>query len=481
MPAWSKRNAFRLAAIAVWRRKAAGRKGAARRPAAKGLRTAPLPGIMGADMAFPWTEVAIILALIALNGFFAAAELAIVSARRARLQIMERAHVRGARTALQLQSEQGRFLSAVQIGITLVGVANGAFSGANLAGPAGGWLAGLGVPLAWSAEAGFALVIVTITYLTLIAGELVPKQLSLRAPERIAVAVAPVMALVTRFTSPFVTLLDASTAVIFRLLGVSRGGDSSVTEEELRHVVAEAESAGVIEGKERELISGIMRFADRQVRGVMTPRPEVDWIDIAASIDDVRARLISTPHSRLVAGEGSIDRIVGVIQARDVLAALLEDRPIDIASLVCKAPVLPDVADATVALAALRNAAVPMAIVVDEYGHFEGVVTPADLLAAIAGEFRSDMDEGHDPAIVVRADGSYLVSGSLPADELAERLGFTLDDERDFQTVAGLALSELEHIPVTGETFLAHGFRFEIVDMDGRKIDKIMVARVEIA
>jgi len=429
-------------------------------------------------MSFPWTEVAIILALIALNGFFAGAELAIVSARRARLQIMERAHVRGARTALKLQAAQGRFLSAVQIGITLVGVANGAFSGASLAGPAGVWLEGLGVPAKWSSEAGFAFVIVIVTYLSLIIGELVPKQLSLRAPERIAVAVAPIMDLVTRITSPFVTLLDASTAVIFRLLGVSRDGDTSVTEEELRHVVAEAESAGVIEGKERELISGIMRFADRQVRGVMTPRPEVDWIDIAASEEDVRMRLISTPHTRLAVGEGSIDRIVGVIQARDALAALLEGRPIDLAALVRKAPVLPDVADATVALAALRDAAVPMAIVVDEYGHFEGVVTPADLLAAIAGEFRSDMDEGHDPAIVVREDGSYLVSGSLPADELAERLGFVLDDERDFQTVAGLALAELERIPVTGEVFEAHGFRFEVVDMDGRKIDKIMVAKV---
>lgn len=430
-------------------------------------------------MDMPWTDVAIIVALIALNGFFAGAELAIVSARRARLQVMERAHVRGARTALRLQEEQGRFLSAVQIGITLVGVANGAFSGASLAGPAGQWLAGLGVPPRFAPQAGFAFVIIVVTYLSLIIGELVPKQLALRSPERIAVFVAPVMDLVTRFTSPFVSLLDASTALIFRLMGIRREGDSSVTEEELRHVVAEAESAGVIEEKERELISGIMRLADRQVRGVMTPRPEVDWIDMAATTEVIRDRLVATPHTRLVVGDGSIDRIVGVLQARDALAALLEGGPLDLARLARRAPAIPDVADATVALAALRDADVPMAIVVDEYGHFEGVVTPADLLAAIAGEFRSDRDEGHDPAVVERADGSWLVSGSLAADELAERLGFPLEDERDFQTVAGFVLAELEHIPTTGESFEAHGLRFEVADMDGRKIDKLIVTRVE--
>jgi putative hemolysin len=432
-------------------------------------------------MDFPWTDVAVILALIALNGFFAGAELAIVSARKARLLVMERAHVRGARTALKLQESQGRFLSAVQIGITLVGVANGAFSGASLAGPTGAWLAALGVPERFAPQSGFALVILIVTYLSLIIGELVPKQLALRSPERIAVIVAPVMDFVTRLTSPFVTLLDASTGVIFRLLGLDREGDQSVTEEELRHVVQEAEEAGVIEGKERELISGIMRLADRQVRGVMTPRPEVDWIDINASDADVRARLISTPHTRIVVGEGSIDRILGVIQARDALAAFLEGKPLELASLVRKAPVVPDVADATAALAALRDADVPMAVVVDEYGHFEGVVTPADLLAAIAGEFRSDMDDVHDPALFERADGSWLISGGLAADELAERLGFRLEDERDYQTVAGLVLAELRRIPATGDCFEAHGYRFEVVDMDGRKIDKLIVSRLEVS
>ncbi len=428
-------------------------------------------------MAIPWTDIAIILALIALNGFFAGAELAIVSSRRTRLQVMERAKVRGAATALALHADQGRFLSAVQIGITLVGIANGAVSGASLAGPAGGLLVRLGVPPGWANEAGLALVIVLVTYLSLIIGELVPKQLALRSPERIAVVVAPVIQLLTRLTAPVVSLLDATSAIIFRLLGISRDHADSVTEEELRHMVAEAEVAGVIEEDERDLISGIMRLADRPVRGVMTPRPEVDWIDLHASDDSIRDHLMQTPHTRIVVGDGTIDSIVGVIQARDALAAILGGGRVDLAALLRKAPLVPDVADATVALAALRDAAVPMAMVIDEYGHFEGVVTPADLLAAIAGEFRSDMDEGHDPALVARDDGSWLVSGSLAVDEFAERLDFQLPELRDYQTVAGLALALLEHIPTSGETFVEQGLRFEIVDMDGRRIDKLIVSR----
>jgi len=420
-------------------------------------------------------DVAVILALVALNGFFAAAELAVVSARPARLQALAAEGRRGAAAALRLASAPGRFLSAVQVGITLVGIASGAYSGASLAGPAGDGLRQLGVPAVLASQLGFLLVILAVTSLSLIVGELVPKQLALRAPEPMACAVASVMTALTAVLAPVVVLLDAATAAIFRLFRLSREPTARVTEAELRMLVAEAEKAGVIEGSERELISGIMRLADRQVRGVMTPRVEVDWIDLAAGPEAIRATLVASPHTRLPVADGSVDRIVGVVQARDVLVALLEGRPLDLAALARKAPVIPDVAEAGAALAALRDSPVPMAIVVDEYGHFEGVVTPADLLAAIAGEFRSDLLEGDDPPIVEREDGSLLVAGSVPADELAERLGFPLDEERDYQTVAGFALAALEHIPVTGEAFEAHGWRFEVVDMDGRKIDRLLV------
>jgi putative hemolysin len=427
---------------------------------------------------FPWGDIAIILGLITLNGFFAGAELAIVSSRPARLQALAQSGRRGAETAIRLASEPGRFLSTVQIGITLVGIASGAYSGASLAGPAGELLAGAGVPAALSAQVGFVLVIVAVTYVTLIVGELVPKQLALRAPERIACTVAPFMAAMTLVLAPFVLLLDASSAAVFPIFGLARESREQVTEEELRSLVAEAESAGVIEVSERELISGIMRLADRQVRGVMTPRVDVDWIDLAASPEVVKAVLTESPHTRLPVADGTVDRIIGVIQARDAMVALLEGRPLDLAALARQAPVVPDVSDASVALAALRDSPVPMAIVVDEYGHFEGVVTPADLLAAIAGEFRSDIDEGNDPAIVTREDGSLLVAGSVPVDEMAELLGFRLEDERDYHTAAGFVLAELEHIPRTGEQFEAHGYRFEVVDMDGRKIDRLLVSRI---
>lgn len=429
--------------------------------------------------AFPWGDVALILLLILLNGLFAGAELAIVSARKPRLQLLVKSGVRGAATALALHEEPGRFLSAVQVGITLVGIGNGAFSGARLGGPVAERLAVLGVPESLASPVALGAVIVVVTYLSLIVGELVPKQLALRSPERIAARVAPGMAALARLFMPVVSLLDASTALVFRLLGLSREGETSVTEEELRSVVAEAESAGVIEEKERALITGIMRMADRSARGVMTPRVEVDWIDADAPEELIRARLRETPHSRLVLAEGAVDRPIGIIQSRDVLAALIAGGPLDLRQLMRKAPVVPDVADSMAVLTALRDSGVPMAFVVDEYGHFEGVVTPSDLLAAIAGEFRSDLDEGEEPSVVTRDDGSLLVAGGMPADELAERLGFALAEERDYETVAGFVLAELEHIPETGEHFDAHGFRFEVVDMDGRKIDKLLVRRVD--
>ena len=427
---------------------------------------------------FPWLDVAIIFALIALNGFFALSELAIVSARRPRLQAMEKAKRRGAATALKLQSDPGKFLSSVQIGITLVGILAGAYSGATLGGPVAERLELAGLDPENAADVGFAIVIALTTYFSLIVGELIPKQFALRSPEPIAAAVAPVMALVARVGAPLVWLLDQSIGLVFRMLGLQRESDSAVTAEELHLVVAEATTAGVIEESERAMISGVMRLADRPVRAVMTPRGQVDWLEADSDEATVRAALIATPHTRLPIAEGTVDTIIGVVQARDVLAALLEGKPLDLRGLVRQVAVVPDLMDAMDALAALRHAEVPMALVHDEYGHFEGVVTPADLLAAIAGAFRSDVDVGTDPPAVEREDGSWLLSGSLPADEMAERLGIDLADDRDYHTVAGYVLDQLRHLPETGEAFTAGPWRFEVVDMDGRKVDKVLASCV---
>jgi putative hemolysin len=431
---------------------------------------------------FPWFDTAIILALIVLNGFFAMSEMAIVSSRRPRLRGMATSGHRGARTALALAEDPGSFLSSVQIGITLVGIVNGAYSGATLAVPVGQRLQALmGFKPALAQEVGFAVVIVVATYLSLIVGELVPKQFALRSPEKIAAFVAPIMAIVSKIAAPAVWLLDVSSAMVFRLLGQARHGDNRVTEEELRSVVAEAETAGVIEQSERQMISGIMRLSDRRVRGVMTPRGEVDWIDADMSDAEIRAQLAASPHTRLPVARGTVDDIIGVLQARDVVQALIEGRPLDLAALAQPAPVIPDVIDAVDALAVLRDASIPIALVHDEYGHFEGIVTPADLLAAIAGEFRSDVDDHTDPPAVERDDGSWLFSGALPADEMADRLGFDLPDTRDYETVAGFVLEHFRHLPETGETFTLKRWKFEIADMDGRKVDKVLATPVRAA
>lgn len=429
---------------------------------------------------FPWLDVAIIMALILLNGFFAMSEMAIVSSRRPRLRGMATSGYRGARTALGLAENPGSFLSTVQIGITLVGIINGAYSGATLAVPMGQRLtAWFGLRPALAEEVGFAVVIVITTYLSLIVGELVPKQFALRSPEKLASFVAPIMAVVARVATPAVWALDKSSAAVFKLLGQAQHGDNRVTEEELRSVVQEAETAGVIEESERQMISGIMRLADRRVRGVMTPRGEIDWIDADMSDAQIRAHLAASPHTRLPVARGTVDNIIGVLQARDVVQALIEGRPLDLVAMAKPAPVIPDVIDAVEALSVLREASIPIALVHDEYGHFEGIVTPADLLAAIAGEFRSDVDDHNDPPAVERDDGSWLFSGALPADEMADRLGFDLAPDRDYETVAGFVLEHFRHLPETGEAFTLDRWKFEIADMDGRKVDKVLASPVQ--
>ena len=242
-------------------------------------------------------------------------------------------------------------------------------------------------------------------------------------------------------------------------------------------MVAEAQTAGVLEEDERAMISGIVRLADRPVREVMTPRMEIDWIDSGATPEEIRQELLDNPHSRIPVADGSIENIVGVIQTRDVLAASLRGEPLDLNRLCRSAPVIPDLMDAMDALAVLRNADVPLALVHDEYGHLDGIVTPGSILAALAGTFAHDVEHGEEPPLIEREDGSWLVSGAASADLLADRLGVNMPGDRDYSTVAGFALSVLKHLPETGEKFRHDGWSFEIVDMDGRKIDKLIASR----
>ncbi|MCY7270459.1 MAG: hemolysin family protein [Sphingomonas bacterium] len=426
---------------------------------------------------FPWIDLVLILALIAINGVLSMSELAIVSAREARLKAMAKSGSGGAKVALQLASDPGRFLSTVQIGITLIGILAGAFSGARLGTPVSQRLALLGIEPEMADTIGFLLVIVLTTYASLVIGELVPKQFALRKPEPIAATMARPMLWLSKATAPFVWLLDRTSAAIFKALGLKREGENSVTAEELHLVVAEAHISGVIEENERAIISGIVRLADRPVREVMTPRTEIDWIDVGCDRDQILAVLAATPHSRLPVARGSVDDIVGVVSARDLLLESLAGHDLNLARIVKTAPVIPDLMDAMDALAVLRSAEVPLALVHDEYGHLDGIVTPGSIIAALAGAFASDLDQDEDQPLIEREDGSWLVSGAASADMLTDRLGMSMAVDRDFSTVAGFALSVLKHIPETGERFAHDGWSFEVVDMDGRKIDKLIASR----
>ncbi|WP_404712642.1 hemolysin family protein [Sphingomonas sp. MMS24-J13] len=424
---------------------------------------------------FPWIDVLIVILLMVVNAVFAMSELAIVSARKPRLEALARRGRKGARVAIDLAADPGKFLSTVQIGITLTAVLAGAFSGSALGHPVALRLERLGMNAEAAANWGFGLVIVATTYLSLVVGELVPKQIALNAPEPIAMIASRPMLWLSRIAAPLVWLLERSSALLLRLLRAHRSTENHVTAEELHLVVAEASSHGVIEESERAIISGVVRLADRPVREVMTPRTQVQWIDL----DDEDPLAEPLPHSRMPVGHGSVDQLIGVVQARDLLGVVMSGGKVDLKALMREVPVVPDQMDAMDALQVLREADVPVAFVHDEYGHFDGLVTPVDLLAAIAGAFASDQDEGTDPPLVERADGSWLVSGSLPADQLADRLCVPLPDDRDYATVAGFALSVLKHLPTVGETFAYDGWDFEVVDMDGRKIDKLLAARRE--
>ena len=425
----------------------------------------------------PWFDIVIILALVVLNGVLSMSELAIVSSREARLKAMAKNGSSGAQCALQLAANPGRFLSTVQIGITLVGILAGAYSGATLGKPVGERIALLGFDADTAQTIGFAVVIVLTTFASVVIGELVPKQFALRSPEPIAAIVARPMRYLSAVTGPIVWLLDRTSAFIFKMLGLNRESENTVTAEELHLVVAEAQTAGVLEESERAIISGIVRLADRPVREVMTPRTDVDWVDVSTSSESLRAALKSTPHSRIPVADGSVDNIVGVIQTRDLLEALLDGRDLNLRELTRSAPVIPDLMDAMDALVVLRSADVPLALVHDEYGHFDGIVTPGSILAALAGTFAHDVEEGEEPDLFEREDGSWLVSGAASADLLSDRLGVNMPHDRDYSTVAGFALSVLKRLPQTGETFTHDGWKFEVVDMDGRKIDKLLVSR----
>lgn len=420
-------------------------------------------------------EILVILALIVINGVLAMSELAIVSARPGRLKSLE-GKSRGARMALRLAENPGHFLSTVQIGITAVGVLSGALSGATLGLRLEQWLVSQGVEPDWAATLGVGGVVVAITYFSLIVGELVPKQLALRNAEGVAIRMAPAMTLLSIIGAPLVWFLDRSGRLLLWLLGQRGSSENRVTEEEVHVLLAEAHEGGVLETEEREMITGVMRLSDRTARALMTPRHEVEMLPLDATGAEAVAavRKVARPRMPVANAEGDV---VGIVLLADAFQAVSRRETLDLKALLREVPVVSDRAEALDVLEILQKSEHHFALVYDEYGHFEGILTTGDVLEAITGAIASsDTDE---PAMVTREDGSYLVAGWMPVDEFCDRLGLPRDLAGEYDTVAGLVLHQLGQIPDLGAHFATEGYRFEVIDLDGRRIDKVLVSRLD--
>lgn len=424
-----------------------------------------------------YVELLIAIVLILINGLLAMSELAVVSARRSRLKAMVDRGSHGAASALGLADDPGRFLSTVQIGITLVGILAGAFSGATLGARLATGLVEAGLSARFAEPIAYGSVVAAITYLSLIVGELVPKQIALRNAEGVAAAVAPGMALLARVAAPLVWLLDISGKAVLGLLGRKQEGEATITADEIKALIAEAETSGTLEPRARGMISGVMRLSARSVEALMTPRFDVDAIDITLDHGAILEVVRASSHALLPAFEGGDDNIVGIVHAKDLLDSFIAGESLDIRRLARPAPIVLETMNALDALDRLKDSPVPMALVQDEYGHFVGVVTPADILEAIAGAFHTG--EGPpEPDAVQRADGSWLIEGSMPVDEVSELLGITARPAGDYHTSAGMVLAAMRRLPNAGDAVDVSGWRLEVVDMDGRRIDKILATRL---
>lgn len=418
-------------------------------------------------------DLLIVGALVLLNGVLAMSELAVVSSRESRLRALERRKVAGAQAVLMLRAEPGRFLSTVQIGITLVGVVAGAFSGAALADPLADRLMHLGLGEDLADESAFVLVVAAVTYCSLIMGELVPKQIALRYPERVACWVAGPLQLLARFSRPVVWLLETSSRLVLKLLP-PRGAGAGVTDEEIHAIVAEAASSGVVEPEERQIIAAVMRMADRTVRALMTVRQDIEWIDLDDPLEVQLRALRDCRHSKMVAARGDVDQFVGWVSVKRLFDAMVEGCDRIVPSLhVEEALVVPASLDALDLIHKLRKAPLRSALVVDEFGSLQGIVTVGDILSAIVGHLLDEPDEQTEA--VRRPDGSWLVDGDLGVGLLSETLGMTLPEDPDYETVAGMVLSLLGHLPRVGESLVLADWVIEVVDLDGRRIDKLLI------
>ena len=420
-------------------------------------------------------SIVIVLVLVVLNGFFAMSELAIVSSRRARLETMARNGSRGAERALKLAEDPTSFLSTVQIGITLIGIFAGAYSGATLSAPIAAWLRGLPAVAGIADGLAFALVVIATTYVSLIIGELVPKRLALRNAEGIAAAVSGPMKVLATVGAPVVWFLRVSTEAVLGLLRLRGEAPSAVTEEEVKAMIAEGTDAGVFHEAERELLEGVIRFSDRPLRSVMVPRHEIAWLDVGDPLEENLATVMGSGHSRFPLCAGTIDEVIGFIHVKDILEMRLKG-DVDLRAVAREPLYVSESIPALRMIELFRSSGIHIAMVIDEYGSLEGLVTPTDILTGIAGDL-PDAGDPDDASAFQREDGSWLLDGSLGVDAAARVLGIEHLEVGDYATLAGMIIEELGHLPTPGEYVTIDGWCFEVVDLDGRRIDKVLARK----
>jgi putative hemolysin len=422
-------------------------------------------------------DVVVIVILVMINGVFAMAEIAVVTARRARLRRLAEEGKESARTALDLAQEPNQFLSTIQIGITLIGVLAGAFGGATLAGIVGDAIGRIPLLRPYARAIGVGIVVIGTAYLSLVIGELVPKRLAMARPERIAMAVAAPMRTLSKVTAPLVWLLSVSTEGVLRLLRVQPSAEPSVTEEEIRVLIEEGTQIGILEEVEQDMIEGVLRLDDRRVSVVMTPRSRVVWLDITDSFEENRHKIAESKHGRFPVAMDDLDDVLGILLAKDLLALDACAAPPDLRELLRPALAVPETIPVLRVLELFKQERTHLAMVIDEYGSVVGMITSDDILDSIVG----DIPSHEEPLAIQREDGSWLLDGTLHIDQLKQI--FDLDElpgEEDgtYQTVGGFIVYEVGSIPVSGQHFEWDGIRFEVVDMDGPRVDKVLATQM---
>ena len=422
------------------------------------------------------TKILIIALLIFLNNILAMSETALLSARKARLQHMSNEGNHRARTALKLTNNPNQFLSVIQIGITLIDVLTGAVAGATLANYLANAVEKIPFFAPYSHTIGLLVVVVTITYFSLILGELVPKRLAMQNPEKIASAVAGPMEFISKIFSPIIRIISASTEIVLRIIGIHPSKEPPVTEEELHVLIDQGTEAGIFESAEQDMVAGVFRLGDRRLTSLMTPRTEIVWLDVKDKIEDIKQKIANCPYSRFPVCQGSLDNVLGIIKARDLLVPSLANEAIKLKENLQPVLYIPETAFASRALEIFKEQGKELVLVIDEFGGVQGLLTINDILEEIVGEIEID-----EPQAIQRQDGTWLLDGMLSIEEFKEIYKITtLPHEEEYETLAGFVMMSLGKIPQASEQFEWNSLRFEVVDMDGRRVDKILVSTLPV-